>query len=257
MRKLATRVLLVVVCLLGAVACTHSDIAREKRLASEIVDVVLDGDPILLKSGNHEFLAIYTEAEAVRGAAIILHGRGFHPDWVDFANPVRVGLAEAGWNTLSLQMPVLKKDATYYDYLPVLDEAIPRIDAGIQYLRDQGLKKIAIIAHSCGSHMAMNYVRKKGAKNFDIFVGIGLGAVDYQQSMKWPFPLAQMKMPILDVYAEDDFPNVKRLAPERLRQLQLAGHAKSKQLVLSGTDHYMTDQGEALTAIISDWLNSL
>ena len=37
---------------------------------------------------------------------IILHGRGYHPDWAEVANPLRVGLAE-GWNTLSLKMPVL------------------------------------------------------------------------------------------------------------------------------------------------------
>ena len=112
-----------------------ADLNREKRMADEIVDAILDGEVVYLNANDHEFLSIYTEAdesgEAVRGTAIILHGRGFHPDWQDAINPLRVGLAESGWNTLSVQMPVLEKQAKYYDYLPLFAEAIPRIEAAI------------------------------------------------------------------------------------------------------------------------------
>ena len=85
-----------------------SDLEREKRMADEIVDAILDGDPIFLNANNHDFLAIYTqsvvddERERVKGTVIILHGRGFHPDWQDAINPLRVGLTEHGWNTLSV-----------------------------------------------------------------------------------------------------------------------------------------------------------
>ena len=96
-----------------------SNIEREKRLSNEIVDNIMDGDAEFLKSGDHEFLGIYTEAENPKGGVIIMHGRGFHPDWSDVANPLRVGLAERGWNTLSIQMPVLDKDARYYDYVEI------------------------------------------------------------------------------------------------------------------------------------------
>ena len=101
-------------------ACTGyaADLEREKRLAEQTVDAILDGEPVMLKAGNHEFLGIYTEAEpeVATGAAIILHGRGMHPDWTQVANPLRTGLPANGWATLSLQMPVLPKDATFYDY---------------------------------------------------------------------------------------------------------------------------------------------
>ena len=112
-------ILIVIVFILGlfSMPANAADIEREKRLASEIVDSIMDGDAEYLLAGEHQFLAIYTEAEDPRGGVIIMHGRGFHPDWIDVANPLRAGLAEAGWNTLSIQMPVLDKEAKYYDYV--------------------------------------------------------------------------------------------------------------------------------------------
>ena len=104
---------------LGQALASEPDFARESRLADEIVDVIFDGDPVWLEADGREFLGIYTEADDSTAAVIILHGRGFHPDWADTVNPLRVGLVERGYDTLSLQMPVLEKDARYYDYVPV------------------------------------------------------------------------------------------------------------------------------------------
>ena len=82
-----------------------SDLKREQRMADEIIDVIIDGDAVFLEADSHKFLSLYTEAEDdARGVVIILHGRGFHPDWQDTVNPLRVGLTEFGWNTLSVQM---------------------------------------------------------------------------------------------------------------------------------------------------------
>ena len=56
--------LLIVVTLLClsqlSISADASDIAREKRLASQVVDSIIDGEPVFLKSGGHEFLSIYT-----------------------------------------------------------------------------------------------------------------------------------------------------------------------------------------------------
>jgi len=234
-----------------------SDLAREQRMADEIVDAILDGDPEMLVANGKEFLSIYTEAEEPKGAVIIMHGRGFHPDWVDAVQPLRIGLVESGWSTLSLQMPVLEKSAKYYDYVPIFPEAVPRIHAGVTFLKKAGFKKIIFIAHSCGAHMAMEYVRQKGDGAFDAYVGIGMGATDYKQPMQQPFPLDKMTKPILDVYGEDDYPAVHRLAPVRLLQLHDAGNKKSKQIKIPKANHYFTDQGEALTQTVAEWLETL
>lgn len=234
-----------------------SDLAREARLKDQIIDAILDGEPHMLEARGHEFLSIYTEAEKASGAVLILHGRGFHPDWVDVVNPLRVGLVEHGWNTLSIQLPVLAKEAKYYDYEPIFDDATPRIDAAIDFLQQQGNKKVIIIAHSCGVHMAMQYVRNKGEQRFDAFVGIGMGATDFKQPMRWPLPLEKMKKPVLDVFGGDDYPAVHRLAGLREQQILGQGHAFSKQIKIPGANHYFTDMGEPLLETIAGWLEKL
>ncbi len=234
-----------------------SDLQREKRLMDQIVDAIMDGDPEMLSANGHEFLSIYTEADEPKGAVLILHGRGFHPDWADAINPLRVGLVDSGWNTLSIQLPVLEKTAKFYDYIPVFDEAIPRIDAAIDFLQQQDNKKIIIVAHSCGAHMAMQYIRQKGESRFDALIGIGMGATDYKQPMLQPFPLGTMKKPILDVYGGDDYPAVQRLAGIRAQQMQDEGHELSAQKVVPDANHYFTDMGDPLVEVIAEWLEKL
>jgi len=234
-----------------------SDLVREKRLMDQIVDAILDGDPEMLMADGHEFLTIYTEADEPKGAVLILHGRGFHPDWSDAINPLRVGLVDQGWNTLSIQLPVLEKTAKFYDYMPIFDEATPRIDAAIDFLQQQGNKKIIIIAHSCGAHMAMQYVRNKGEDRFDAYVGIGMGATDYKQPMLKPFPLDTMRKPVLDVYGGEDYPAVQRLAGIRAQQMMDEGNALSKQVKIPHANHYFTDMGDPLVEVIAKWLEKL
>lgn len=234
-----------------------SDLEREKRLYDQIVDAILDGDPEMIEANGHEFLGIYTEADEPRGAVLILHGRGFHPDWADAINPLRVGLVDHNWNSLSIQLPVLEKTAKYYDYVPVFSEATPRIEAAIDFLKQKGNQKIILIAHSCGAHMAMQYVREKGEAGFDAFVGIGMGATDYQQPMLEPLPLNKIKKPVLDVYGGDDYPAVHRLAGLRAQQMQDEGNPHSQQVVIPGANHYFTDMGDVLVETVANWLEKL
>ena len=234
-----------------------SDLEREKRLSDEIVDIIFDGEVQMLRDGGREFLGIYTQAEGSKYAALVLHGRGFHPDWVDVVQPLRVGLVEYGWNTLAIQLPVLTKDAKYYDYLAIFDEAIPRIKAGLDFLKSQGKTDIVIVAHSCGVHMSMHYIRQLGDAGLVGYVGIGMGATDYKQVMPQPFPLESMSIPVFDVYGANDFPAVHRLAPGRLRQVQQAGNPLSGQLVIDDSDHYFTNRGAVLLQTVGSWLGQL
>ena len=232
------------------------DLERERRLEAEIVDAILDGEPVHLDAGGHSFLAIHTEADdgEPRKAVIVLHGRGFHPDWPEVAAPLRVELPEHGWDTLSLQMPVLGKSAKYYDYVPIFPASFPRIRAGIEYLRERGAHPIVLAAHSCGVHMAMAYVRQHGDADFDGFIGIGMGATDYRQPMREPFPLAAMSVPVLDLFGDEDYPAVQREAPNRLAAIRKAGNSHSDQRIVPGAEHYFRDLEDELVDAVTEWL---
>jgi alpha-beta hydrolase superfamily lysophospholipase len=259
-KKIATGLLGAVLAIFTVPAgAAQPDYAREQRLVAEIEDEILDVEPLWLTAGQREFFAIHTESQtgARRGAVIVLHGRGFHPDWADTVNPLRVGLPEHGWETLALQMPVLAKDAKYYDYVPIFPFAFARIEAGIAYLRERGVEKLVLLAHSCGVHMSMAWLKERGDAQIDAYVGLGMGATDYRQPMREPFPLAQLRVPVLDAYGDGEYPAVLRMAPQRLQAMRRAGHPKSQQRVIAGADHYFRDRGDTLVEMVADWLEGL
>lgn len=235
------------------------DLDREQRMVDEIVDVIFDGDPIELSDGDREFLAIFMEADEPNGTVIIAHGRGYHADWESVVNPLRVGLVDEGWNTLSIQLPVLEKSAKYFDYVDIFDTAAPRFEAAIEFAKDQG-GKVVLLAHSCGSHMAQRWIKNQpesSLASFDAYVGIGMGATDYKQPMVEPFQLDKMPMPVLDLYGGEDFPAVIRKAPERLAMLKKAANPKSAQVVVDGAEHYFKSHKPELVDAVSDWLETL
>ena len=235
------------------------DLERERRLEAEIVDMIIDGEPVHLDADGLPFLALHTEAaDGGSGRAVlVMHGRGFHPDWPEVAAPLRAELPEHGWETLSLQMPVLGKTAKYYDYVPVFPAAFPRIRAGIEYLRERGADLVVLAAHSCSAHMAMAFVRHHGDAGFDGFIGIGMGATDIGQPMREPFPLAEMTVPVLDLFGNEDYPSVPGEAPGRLAAIRTAGHPRSAQRMVPGADHFFRDMDEELVDVVAEWLATL
>lgn len=236
-----------------------ADLEKENRIKNQIVDYIMDGDAVMLNAGSHQFLSIFmeTESEQAKGAVIIMHGRGYHPNWPELVYPLRTGLTEHGWHTLSIQMPVLDNDASFYDYLNILPEAFPRIDAAINYLKQQGINNIVLLAHSCSVHMSVAWLEKNTDKNIRAYIGVGMGSTDKGQPMLQPFPLEKLSMPVLDIRGDLDYPAVIAKAPQRWQQIQKAGNKKSAQRVVKKADHYFTGMGEPLLNEIADWLDSL
>jgi alpha/beta superfamily hydrolase len=105
--------------------------------------------------------------------------------------------------------------------------------------------------------MAMHWVARNGDKNIDAYVGIGMGATDYGQPMKEAFPLAKMRVPVLDVYGSAEYPQVLNMAPARLAEIRKAGNPQSRQIVVSGADHYFHERNSDLVKAIAEWLDQL
>jgi len=238
------------------------DYAREDRMIAEIEDAVMDGDVEYLPlKGDKEVFSIYMEPDVdkPKGGVIILHSRGYHANWSSTIKPLRVGLAEKGWHTLSVQMPVLEKSAKYYDYVSVFPYSHERIDAALSFYKQRGVDNVILVSHGCGAHMSMSYFDKYGDEKINAYVGIGMGATDYKQKVIKRFPLDIMLKPVLDVYGENDFPGVIRLSESRQNLMDVAANTKSAQMVIKGADHYYKENGTAqvLTNIIDAWLSGL
>jgi hypothetical protein len=125
-----------------------SDQAKEKRWAEQIEDTLMDGESLMLKAPKSTFYALYSKAEQPKDTAVILlHGLGIHPDWAQVINPLRVALPEKGWTVLSLQLPILANGASGMEYVALYKDVPERINAGINYLKQQGIKKVVLVAH--------------------------------------------------------------------------------------------------------------
>lgn len=228
-------------------AAAGADYAREERWAQEIVPALVVGDPVLLAAGEGpRVLAILTEppGAARRGGVVVVHGLGVHPDF-GVAAALRTGLADAGWVTLSVQMPVLSADAPGDAYVALLPEAAERIAAAVAWLRAKGVAPVVIASHSLGARMAMTYLARPEGARVDAWVPIGLAG---------PFTGALLQ-PTLDVLAETELPAVAASAPGRRPALPKDGC--SRQLVVPGADHYFSAGGKALTGAVAAFLDRL
>ena len=94
-------VLFIVVSLtwIAAADAATPDYEREGRLVEEMTLNLFEGEIVTLNDGERDFAGVWLEADDARGTVILLHGRGYHADWQDVVGPVRVLLAESGWNT--------------------------------------------------------------------------------------------------------------------------------------------------------------
>mgnify|MGYP001821896929 FL=1 len=246
MLQLATRLFIFTIVFYGVTPILHaSDLEKEQRWREQIVDALLDGEAADLNDGKHEFLAIHTEGDSSNNAGIIImHGIGIHPDYPTVINPLRVGLAERGWHTLSIQLPVLPNEAEAKDYTPLVPEATSRVKAAKQYLQQLGLKKIAIVAHSMGTAMAA-YAIDTGGVTVDAYVAIGMNKPAIA-------PLANIRVPVLDLYGQDDLPEVT--ANAALRKTTAEKNSHYTQVVTENADHFFNGQEEALVSVVDNWL---
>jgi alpha/beta superfamily hydrolase len=220
------------------------DYAREDRWAQEVVPALVVGDAIWLATpARPKVLAILTEAAGTpKGGVIVIHGLGVHPDF-GFISGVRTYLADAGYSTLSVQMPVLAATASRDDYRIAIPGAGERIAAAIAYLRAGGVRQVAIVSHSVGATMVDAYLARPDAATIGAWVPVGM-LVD--------FSLAP-KEPVLDVIAENELPQVAVVAPARARRIPKDGC--SRQVTIAGTDHYFDNRQKDLAATIAAFLD--
>ena len=256
-------IIFTIILLLSTSITQASDLAKEKRWAEQVVDTIFDGEPVTLKDGELGFLAIFTPSSTSNSAdaAIILHGLGVHPDWDQVVRPLRTGLPENGWATLSLQMPILANGIGYEEYAPLFKEVPGRIEAGIKYLQDHGTKRVVIISHSLGAAMGAYYLANNQPDPVKGFVAIGMSGGGKSTVMDNVMLLKSIHVPVLDLYGEIDLDSVLSSANQRRQSIESrkvpASSKRSMQIMVPGADHFFDGQNEVLVKEVLTWLGGL
>jgi len=254
-RLLAFFISLVFTCFQSTVLA--ADMAREKRIADNIKDSILVGEVVDLKAGADDFIALVTNNEPAkpRGSIIILHGMNSNPNAPQIVHPLRSQLAETGWVTASIQLPLAATDASIKDSLALIKESYPRIRTTLSYMHDNFQNRpCVLIAHSLGAIMVTSFLAEQKELACDALVLIGLPQLASElpeaDSNKL---LKKVGIPTLDIYGSQDLESVKSMAATR-KLILMTTNKKNRQVEISGADHSFNGLDETLVRAIHSWL---
>ena len=232
-------------------AAGAQDYEREKRWADEILKTLMVGNAQWLEQKNgHRFLALYTEARsnpsAARGAVIVAHGRGWSPDF-ELYGTLRTRLADQGYATLSIQLPVLPSTAILGLYVPLYPDARERFQLAVDFLKAKGYRNIAIVSHSLGATMANQYLIRTEDSSVGAWVFIGI-----LQGLE---EMYRIKIPVLDVFGSNDWTVTMWGADERKKQILL--NPGSGQIMVPNAKHFFEDREDELSGIVVKFLDKV
>jgi pimeloyl-ACP methyl ester carboxylesterase len=236
----ARAVLLVV---LLAFLTSGANYAREKKWADEIIPGIVVGDPVFLEVPGHKFLAIYTEAGGAKAGLVIVHGIGVHPDW-GLIGGLRGALADHGYTTLSVQMPVLAQEAKPEEYRQTFGEAAARLKVAVDFLRGKGYQQVVLVSHSMGSRMTRHFLTGDPGAPVAAWVCIGWSSDGDD--------FGAIRVPVLDLYGENDLPAVLQGAARRAGSIK--DSKRSRQIMAPGADHFFNGRGAELVRYVREFL---
>jgi alpha/beta superfamily hydrolase len=237
---------------LFACAGTAPDYAREQRWAEQNLPRLARAEAVRIElpqaAGGQRFVGLVTRASGQpRGTVLLVHGMGRHPD-DGVVGALRAGLAELGYTTLSIQMPVLGPAATAENYVRLFPQAAARLGAALQYLNQRGHARVAVVSHGFGARMVNYWLSRQPTQPVTAWIPLAVSNGELQALKGLPFP-------VFDVYAEKDLEVV--LSNSRERAAVLRHLPGSKQVMVYGTDHSFAGKEQALAVLIDQLLRAV
>ena len=224
------------------------DYARETSLNYQSESTSFDSEfTTLLSNKGEKFNLLYHEDESKDQAILLLHGRGLYPNEPLVMNPL-IDILNKEYNVYSIQLPVLKKNATYYEYVKLFGYSDSRIKKTLNYI-ELTSSKIIVIAHSCGAHMLSSFLKKHQNK-IDKVILISAGAVDKDQTPLPYYDYSLFDGQILNILGDKDHNSVK-LFTEYILSLNIKDF---QNIIISDADHYYKGKISSLAMQVNKWL---
>ena len=237
--------------LMLAAPAAASDLEKEQRWREQVEDSIMDGEAVDLVVEGRKIFAIYMEAEdGSDKGMIVVHGTGIHPNWQQVVQPIRVEMAAHGWNTLSIQMPILHNEAQYEEYVALYPEVPPRLRAAEAFLKDRGIQTLLIAAHSQGATMSSYYLSRHPS-DVKGLIAIGMGATQKDSHINSAQSLKKITIPVLDLYGDDDLPGVLDTVDARTESS--AHNAQYSQQMIKGANHFFDGMDDELVSAVAGW----
>ena len=235
------------------------DREREQLIADRLSGQSSVGEAISLEAGDHEFFALYANQTHYqeKGAIVLLHPMAGHPDWPGVIRFLREFFPEHGWSTLSIQLPIIEADEPLEDYGQTFEHTMIRVNAAVEYLKQQGYQHIVVSGHGFGAVSGV-YALTKGNRGVLGLIGIGMDEYPYLlPKFSLLKELEKLNLPVLDVYGSMDRETIIEGAPDRRLAAGKAENVYYKQVMIGGADHSFSNQEVILAKRMLAWLDEL
>jgi len=217
------------------------------------------GQAIWIGQGDERYPAIYAEAAVPepKGVVIMLHAAGEHPQWPVVIQLLREQLTDHGWNTLALQLPIPQASDRTLDRKAYIEMAGKKLQQAINHMMPENPPVIVLLGHGLGANAMIKRASEHLDNNLLAVVGISINADAHQASaLNTLQQISQLKLPILDLYAERDRFEVRNSAKQRKRAALKAGNKDFRQLKIPGADHHFNNQSALLGSRVKSWLDA-
>ena len=233
---------------------------REQQIAEKLALIAGADEIVSLKAPGGRFIGIYQRAKTgeSHGVVILAHGMGAHPDWPDVISPLRTQLPEFGWSTFSIQMPILSPDEPVAEYGKTLKVAKSRLNAAIDYLHTWEIEQIILLGYSFGAVQVASYLASGKNENVRAFVSVSMLSQKFIKPGLDVFKLiGEIDLPMLDIYGDEDLPDVRRGSDDRRLAASKNGNRDFKQIELKHAGHHYQGVEDALVEQIQIWLKNI
>jgi hypothetical protein len=231
------------------------DTAREQAIVDAISGRVPADEVMLLEVEKAKVLALYREQTGwvARGAVLLLHPMDDTADEPGLIHALRTELPEAGWATLSLQLPVLPAGSPREAYGGTQELAQKRIAAALARLAEKKPEAIAIVGQELGAALALS--AGANAKEVKGVVALSLSSAEGLNPPAVTVPAMEtLKLPVLDISGEFADAAQRNLVDQRANAARAAQHVGYSQTTVPGVDDMLGGATDIVVARVRAWL---
>lgn len=180
-----------------------------------------------------------------QGGVILLHDHGGHPDWPGVISPLRRGLPEHGWATLSIEFPDGRGEWR-------IRQAVKRVEAALRFYNERQLFNVALVGHGEGAMAATRYLADNPRPGIAAYVAVGHAAPP--EVLGGLLLLEGIHIPMLELFGERDTFEVLSTAHDRELAVLRGGNPKYRQQRIAGADHFFSATEATLVELVRRWL---
>ena len=186
-----------------------ADLLAEQRLTSSFLRADdLSGEVVTLGDQADPVIAIFRlhQLPEARGGAILLHDSQANANSHDVIRPLRLSLADAGWDTLSVQLAVAYSGRAMASdtRAQVIQQ---RLAAAIAWFRQRDVLNLVVVADGDSTEAALNSISNNPPDEVQALVIIGSTLGDTRDTDTRE-AFAGLDIPLLDVFAQHDRPDI-------------------------------------------------